>query len=465
MARKTQAGRERDAERQARKWEDALYAATDYAAVVSAAYKAVWGNATESVQWRSPGKVAPESEVVRCISALPDFVESECSADVLAEANRRAAGMMGDADAYVAARDGGVYVVLADDALADWSAVNEAARTSEHKHPLGPIIDAYQQAHPPTVRIKWRNDPIFPARLVLAKEEDSRAGRLFTPAHYESGEGGGQAYLPGLAPGIEDHAPALPLAFYYAGGKPGSGSGRVAPVALRLWLEMIFAADLKRGGRNQQFEIEQRELLDLLYPNGGLAARSGAVPAVIQACRELDEMRIPIDYEGRGLMAWRVVSVDGRPLRYGAPLVCSVRLPPGSEQGPIIDRRALREYGVTSAPLHRGLLNIAFRLHNPGSTSWPARGGKKYVPVHRDPARYGERLLTPDGNAINEHAARELVRLFYPGDTNTGSVFRQNLKRAIEGLFRLENDKHIRIGDGRIMSPRQRRKPGDGAGK
>jgi len=431
---------------------EAIYTAPDYASTVTAVYKAVWWNATANT--------APDSDTVRCIAALADFI-AECPESAMTEANLRAREVIGDDAAEVTVHEGIVTVAIDGDAVA-WSTVNEAVREATCAHPLGPIIDAWQEAYPPSVKPKIRNDSIYPGRLVLSDREDPRTGRLFSPSFYENTAGGVTAYLPGLGLEYVDHAPSLPLAFYYAGGRPGSGSGRAAPVALRLWLEIIFASRLQYGGRSQQFEIEQSDLLNWLYPNGW--RRGGrSVAAVIDACRALDEMRIPIDYDGRGLVAWRVVGVDGRPLQHGAPVVCTVKLPPGSERGPVIDREALRRYGMESAVLHRGMLNVAFRLHHPGRTSRPVRSGKKFVPV-KDPARYGERLLTTDGNPIHHRAAHEIVRLFYPGDTSRGNTFAQHLHRAIEALRRLENDAHLRIDDGRIMSPEMKRKLGDGDG-
>lgn len=440
-----------------------MWCAADYPATAIAVYNAVWWAATD-------GNSPPEADAIQCAAALANWL-ANCPPPAMAEANRRAREIMADDTAAVVAVDGVVRITVGGAAV-DWRDANGAAAAGKHAHPLGPVIGAWQEAHPPRVRPKMRGDPIFPARLVMGDESDSRTGRLFSPAaHFDGGGGAQQARLPGLGRGIDAHPPALPLAIYYAGGKPESGSGRVAPVALRLWLEMIFAADLKRGGRGQKFEIEQRDLMRMLYPNGwrGGTGDDSALAAVVQACRAIDAMRIPIDYtdmDGRVYpqgVAWRVVSVDGEPLLRGAPVVARVELPPGSERGPVVDRVALRNYGMKSAPLHRALLNLAFRLHHPGRTSHPVRRGAHYIPVE-DPARYGNRLLTADGNPVGAAAAQEIVRLFYPGDTARGSTFRSHLKRAIDGLHRLADDGHARIVDGRIMPPRAKRKPGDGAG-
>jgi len=316
-------------------------------------------------------------------------------------------------------------------------------------HPLKPLVVAWQEANPPTVKPKQRNDSIFPAVLVQAGAHDRRAGKLFSLAHYESE----QAIIPGFADGIDAHPPALPLDFYYAGGKPGEQRGYAAPVALRLWLEVIFASHLQHGGQRQRMEIDKRDLLRMLYPNG--YRHGNVLPLVQQACRDLHNMFIPIKSE-TGIERFNVVNVRRYPERGDTPIEVEVVLPPGSMRGPKVDRAALRQYGIESAVTHRGMLNLAFRLHNPGRTSMPVRGGAHFVDSS-DPERY-DRLLTTDGNPVNNEAARDLVRIFYPGDKSNGGLFRKNLHRAIQSLHRIVDDGHVCIVDGRVMKATPQRK-------
>ena len=62
-------------------------------------------------------------------------------------------------------------------------------------------------------------------------------------------------------------------------------------------------------------------------------------------------------------------------------------------------------YGVQSAPLYRGLLNLAYLWFDPGRTRFPVRGGKHWLQVE-DPERYP--TITND----------LLIELFYPTSTN-----------------------------------------------
>ena len=80
-----------------------------------------------------------------------------------------------------------------------------------------------------------------------------------------------------------------------------------------------------------------------------------------------------------------------------------VDLPPGSGSGPVVSPNLAR-YGVQSAPLYRGLLNLAFLWFDPGRTRRPVRDGKHWLQVE-DPERYP--TITDD----------LLIELFYPTST------------------------------------------------
>ena len=80
-----------------------------------------------------------------------------------------------------------------------------------------------------------------------------------------------------------------------------------------------------------------------------------------------------------------------------------VTLPPGSGSGPVVSPN-LNRYGVQSAPLYRGLLNLAYLWFDPGRTRFPVRGGKHWLQVE-DPERYP--TITND----------LLIELFYPTST------------------------------------------------
>ena len=112
-------------------------------------------------------------------------------------------------------------------------------------------------------------------------------------------------------------------------------------------------------------------------------------------------------------------------------------LPPGSGSGPVVSPNLAR-YGVQSAPLYRGLLNLAYLWFDPGRTRFPVRGGKHWLQVE-DPERYP--TITND----------LLIELFYPTSTN-----KQRKRLAFEGrksLAQLVKNGDARIVKGRLMPP------------
>ena len=101
----------------------------------------------------------------------------------------------------------------------------------------------------------------------------------------------------------------------------------------------------------------------------------------------------------------------------------------------------LARYGVQSAPLYRGLLNLAYQWFDPGRTRFPVRGGNHWLQVE-DPERYP--TITND----------LLIELFYPTSTN-----KQRKRLAFEArksLAQLVKDGEARIVKGRLMPPKPR---------
>ena len=113
---------------------------------------------------------------------------------------------------------------------------------------------------------------------------------------------------------------------------------------------------------------------------------------------------------------------------------------PSSGKGPVVSPN-LNRYGVKSAPLYRGLLNLAYTWFDPGVTRIPVRGGKHWLQVE-DPERY-ERI-TDD----------LLIELFYPTSAQRERKVLAN--RARQDLDRLVKDGEARIVKGRLMPPAPR---------
>ena len=291
-----------------------------------------------------------------------------------------------------------------------------------------------------------RTDRILPARLAMVDHTDRRAGRLFTPAAHAVNRGGEQLKLPGFGLERTRITPALPLALYDLGGGSSMERGHGAPLPLRLWVESILAVGLtdRANPWPTVLEIPLRDLLRKLYPNKRRPRPNEYWPRIMQAVEILDSTRIPWEdpKTGKGGLQ-RIVNVSSIPRGPGKlddAVQIIVTLPPGSGSGPVVSPN-LNRYGVRSAPLYRGLLNLAYLWFDPGRTRFPVRGGKHWLQVE-DPERYP--TITND----------LLIELFYP----TSTVKQQTVlaTRARKDLARLVKDGEARIVKGRLMPPKPR---------
>ena len=288
-----------------------------------------------------------------------------------------------------------------------------------------------------------RPDRILPARLAMVDPTDRRAGQLFTPAAHAVNRGGEHLKLPGFGLERTRITPALPLALYDIGGGSSMERGRGAPLALRLWVESILAVGLtdRANPWPTVLEIPLRDLLAKLYPGKRRPKPNEYWPLLMQAVEILDSTRIPWEdpETGKGGLQ-RIVNVSSIP-RGPGKLDDAVRiivdLPPGSGKGPAVSPN-LNRYGVQSAPLYRGLLNLAYLWFYPGRTRFKVRGGKHWLQTE-DPERYP--TITDD----------LLIELFYP--TSTVKQRKVLASRARQALEQLVEDGEARIVKGRLMPP------------
>ena len=277
----------------------------------------------------------------------------------------------------------------------------------------------------------------------MVDHTDRRAGQLFTPAAHAVERGGEQLKLPGFGLERTRITPALPLALYDLGGGSIMERGHGAPLALRLWVESILAVGLtdRANPWPTVLEIPLRDLLRKLYPGKRRPRPNEYWPRIMQAVEILDSTRIPWEdpETGKGGLR-RIVNVSDIPRGPGKlddAVQIIVTLPPGSGKGPVVSPNLAR-YGVQSAPLYRGLLNLAYLWFDPGRTRFPVRGGKHWLQVE-DPERYP--TITND----------LLIELFYPTSTN-----KQRKRLAFEArksLAQLVKNDDARIVKGRLMPP------------
>ena len=308
------------------------------------------------------------------------------------------------------------------------------------RFPLTPIVEAWLR-RPIPAEPNLRPDRVLPAKLAMVRPTDRRAGRLFSAAAHVSRQDG-QQVMPGF--GYDDPlSPAFPVSLYDLGVSNPDKAGGAAPLAFRLFVESVLSVPLSARDQDRatSVSVTLRELLAKLYPNA-IPRPSRYWPRLNRAVEALDsfDARIPwFDAEtGHGGLR-RVVSVIDIP-RGPDTLDDLVRLvvdlPPGSKVGPVVPA-TLGQWGLRSAPAYRGLLNLAYRWHDPGRTRYPVDGGRHWVQM-QDPYRY---------DPVSED---ELVRLMFP--TSSHKTRRVQLKRARRTLAMLEQAGELRVvEDGKTL--------------
>ena len=310
--------------------------------------------------------------------------------------------------------------------------------------PLAPILVAYAQSRPAEVHTEQRRYAIVP-NAVLRKRVDTAALPGFleqVPIEHRS-QIPNTGYLPGLAP-ID--GPDVPPVFtlYDAVGRSSLKAGKGAPLEVRLWLEaMMFAPPGQREGNGSSFQLSLRELFDALWPNG---YRRGSYPYdhLRRALTMVNNARIPTVIRGTDgkdhATLWLPVVIRGMPVRNDRDslLIVEVTLPPGTGPGAMVDRNALRRYGLEAAPAYRGYLSAALHWNEHGTRNGKPlqpfkRKGKGNQTVENPPAkRYGlNRVFTPD----------DLVSLaFSPVDLEGKANPRNYRRRAVEVFERMAAD-------------------------
>ena len=281
------------------------------------------------------------------------------------------------------------------------------------QHPLHAIASSWLQRAIPDRRLT----AILPQSFRGARYEEISDEQLPSSLDLETPMGAQQDYLPGLEPSPSVLVPVLPLRLYDLAG--GRKSRRGAPVAQRLFFETLMSVDrLDRvSGRTVLIQVPYRELMAWIWP--GMRDRRWnrdhhLLVTIRSALLELDAMRIEWERQ-----LWRLVSVVTLPTaatRFDDAAMFRVELLPGSDHGPIIDRLALRQWGVVSVVAWRAKLRLAYlwdlakrrnngaRVYATRPQVWRGRGG-----VLR--GADGQPLQAEDGSVVKDWSDPRAVPL------------------------------------------------------
>ncbi len=255
----------------------------------------------------------------------------------------------------------------------------------------------------------------------------------------------------GWLPALEGHsgadAPVIPFPLYsLLTVEPGRArGGHCADLALRIFIEGVTAVmrqDWRRAVRQVVgVTVPLREFLSWFYDGSRRQPRPTEYwPVLLAACHALDrqEARFPYSVDGGGMR--RVVSFADLPRGAGRlddNVTLCVHLPPGSSEGPAINRMRLRYWGWTSAPAYRALLGLAYHWFRPGLTRVRDKGGEWVQ--SRDQDRYEP--FSDDG----------LIALCYP--TSSMRRRRRLRDRALECLQRLHAAGDLVLAGRRVLPP------------
>ena len=348
-----------------------------------------------------------------------------------------------------------------------------AAATKPGKHPLGALVKAWQFSQGVPVEPDRRETGILPGQVqairhtVLVRNESSNHDIGVLSLDQSLGwRSDGQGYLPSMEPLPSALVPSLPLVLYDGAGGASLAKGQGAPLALRLFVEIVLAVPLDQRGWRTRLELPLPELIRFLWPNGWHSLKRDG-PRLGLALHQIDQARI--SWAGG---CWRPVSLTNLP---GSPtdnVVLDVELPKGSGRGPMVYRPTLRQLGVRSAPEYRAYLGLA-ALRNRYLTAngkllaptvpevrRDASGalldafgkvvlGKGGIPVKhwsdKRAVRTGKQLRNPELDRLPWLSDTDLVALCYPESFASTSSLRMSVTRSKTALSKMAASGMVKI--------------------
>ena len=247
-------------------------------------------------------------------------------------------------------------------------------------HPLAPIVKAWTD-RPPTVCAETRRDPLLPVVRAVTEAPEREAGRLAFGGILDVGdpEPGQLALFPGT------DGPRVPLLeLVDAHGVPTMAQGRGAPLELAVYVGACVLTPFEARARRARFVTSVRELKTFLFgpgqwrpgPTGG---REGDWERTRNAALHASNLWLP-DSQGN---VWRAVTVRKIPPAGYHPsyldreVTFDVELPPGSSDGPPINRPELSRLWRESGPRFRAYLAAHSVAWRPGLTRVPHPGNRR----------------------------------------------------------------------------------------
>ena len=233
------------------------------------------------------------------------------------------------------------------------------------KHPIAPFIEEWFK-RPLQIEPLGKRSGVIPASLKGARALGYLPG--LAPEDAPLGNQEQEAMLPGLVATEGTIVPTAIVQTWARGGGTELTRGRGAPLSKRIYYEVLteLSSDARHIPGRKRIVLTLRDLRDWLYPREGGKRHNFRpqrdIAKIRNALWEVDQMRIQVTPPGDKVPTnWRVIGVPAFPEAHlDSRVVFDIELPPGSSGGALIDRYAMRRYGLVSAPQHSASLGLAY---------------------------------------------------------------------------------------------------------
>ena len=249
---------------------------------------------------------------------------------------------------------------------------------------------------PPVVPAETRPDPILPVVQSVTEAPEREAGRMAFGGILDVGDTpSGQ--LP-LFPAPDGPRVAL-LELTDAHGVPTMAQGRGAPLELAVYVGACILTPYDFRARRARLVTSVRELAAFLFgPGKWRPGRKGDRPGDWQRVRDAalhaSGLWLPVPHPDGAPDLWRAVAVrkippaDYHPSHLDREVIFDVELPPGSSDGPPIDRAELSRLRRVSGPRFRAYLAAQSVAWRPGRTRVPHPGNRRFRVWTGDASKY-----------------------------------------------------------------------------
>ena len=265
------------------------------------------------------------------------------------------------------------------------------------RHPLGPVVAAWQSGAPFSVKAEERADRrIMPALRIVGPRPERERGRLFGGLVDDRTRNAAASLS--LFPNLEPERPRVPLLeIVDRAGLPIRSRGRGAPLEARLLVRggLLMIRPQDRRLETVRIAVTVGELIDGLWPPGPDGRRHVAQhwPRLLDALYRARDWTVPDADGGRWFpMALRRLPPNGAE---GTPalddlVVIDLAPVPGAVTGATVDLPWLDRMGVESGPKWRAYIAARTLMWLPGKTRRPVPGtnGRRRYGWSADPADY-----------------------------------------------------------------------------